>query len=246
MKELKYYNRIIDYLDNDNNKNSFEEELGENEELNKEYRATLAARKTTEYLALLEIDSILEKVKKNPPNEEKTKSNVILLRKRILSVAAIFLLLVGIVTIWQINTTESSSSLILENIIEPNMSMSRGNNEMESFEYAIVAYYKNDYTESINLLNEIKENSPLYIDSKYILGFNLLKKESFHQAVEAFEIVTRSENQNLKQSANWHLILALIGDAKVDKAVVQLDKIINNQENKYYIKAKELRAKFSE
>ncbi len=250
MEELKYYDRINEYVEgsmSSENRQLFESELKTNDALKTEYDLYLATMKTLEVFAL---DQISEELKSLSIAEENTlhdssesipSGRIISFPRRILGLAATLLLLIVAGTLWWSNAQYSDRQLAKRNFITPNLSTVRGDTNLEILTEASEAFYQGKYKMIIKQLQSLDSSHPAYVDAQFILGYTYLKNEQPQDALTAFQKVLKSDKDQLKASAEWHMILAHldVGDQKA--AEIALDELLQYPTGAYYSKAKTLK-----
>ncbi len=236
-KKLKYSDKIKQYLNNKGDKLHFESELKKNKELKIEFEATIAAQNSLDYIAFNQLKDELKRIKQNKP------AKIISIQKRIISVAAVFFIIVSASILWFANSKYSNTYLASTGFIEPNFSTVRGKSTSNILTKGINAYYENDYNNCQKLLSSIDKNSPLYIDAQYILGLSLLKNNLYTEAIASFNKVYNSGDKKYKSGVKWNLMIAYLKNDETNKALAILDEFLQNPTSNYYHKAKQLKTK---
>ncbi len=250
MEELKYFDRIEVYVDGNmssEDQQLFESELKTNVDLKTEYDAYLATKQTLEVFALEQISEELKSlsiVKENTlhdSSESIPSGRIISFPRRILGLAATLLLLIVAGTLWWSNAQYSDKQLARNNFITPNLSTVRGDANLEILAEASEPFYQGKYKITINQLQALDTSHPAYVDAQWLLGYAYLKNGQPQDALTAFQKVLKSDKDQLKASAEWHMILAYLDAGDQQAAEIALDELLQQPSGAYYSKAESLK-----
>lgn len=133
-----------------------------------------------------------------------------------------------------------------EAYVRPDFGQVRGSaSALDSFEVLIDAWQKNDYKSVQTAAAKIKNTSPLFIKSRYILAHAQFLSRNYGQAATVFGQVADSGMMPYSEEAEWYVILALMSQKTVDQAVIQkrIDRILNAPDHTYFDACKSLNEK---
>ncbi len=259
MQNIKYYDRLEDYFNDrlsGEEKQRFELELKTNAELKTEYDAYLATREVIELLAFEQLGTELENmtpamVKSDLESEEKTaektakKGRVIAFPRRVLSLAAGFLLLILAGTFWWSNAQYGNDALASTYAIGPNLNDLSGRRSEDGGDHilpkAAGLYHQGAYRKVIQELRGLPADGSIYPDIQNLLGHAYLKNDQPAAAVESFKAVLAGNKDQLKPGAQWHLILAQLANGDQPAAEAELDRLLQQPAGPYHAKAKALK-----
>lgn len=250
-------NRIEDYLDNlmnEEDKKSFELAIQNDKALAKqvaivqEINQTIGLegkfqkfQKTINQLnqQYFQTTTTSEKGRTTPKEEAIVRS--INPRKRFLAIAAaVIVLVVSSVLIWNIMQSETvdSAELFAANYEPYTIGQRSGNDDLTEVEKAAFENYANGNFEAAipSLETLVSENST---DETYLLslGNAYLSTQQTDNAIETFSLINDSSVNY--QAAQWYLVLAYLQDNKVKNAKSILTELAKG-ERTYAVKAKEL------
>ena len=250
MDELKYYDRIEAFVGGTmsaDEQTRFEAELETNPELKTEY---LAYRATHDVMEVLAFEQLQEELREmdigSTPSSTATTSKepparIRRMPRRLLTLAASFLVLVLAGTLWWSNSQYSDQQLAGKHFMTPNLSKVRGTNTEDALSQAATAFYQGNYDTSIRLLQSIPSSDPVYADAQWLLGYACLQEGRAQEAVTAFNVVLSGNKNELKASARWHRILAHIAAGDQVAAEKLLDGLLQDPSDAYFDKARVLK-----
>lgn len=105
-----------------------------------------------------------------------------------------------------------------------------GEKNTELLILAFQAYTGQDYAKAAATFSEVTaQNDSLH----FYKGISYLKANMPVKAIESLKIITDKDNADLKQQAEWFLLLAYLGHNDIPQAKVLQAKILNMSDHKY-------------
>lgn len=211
-----------------------EEEVGKFQEL---LREDMELRKAFEdHRLAIEMISVAkgEEIKRKLSAFESpaSKGKVVSMNLRFLYAAAMIIVLVGVVTVWQLSGPASPGELYASYYtLEQGPGQVRGNSEtLPAWKSFQQAYNTGDFTTAIDHLESCEDLGcePLYL-VRYYHGICLMNLESpeFEKAIGKFDQVLAADN-DFHGSALWHLGLCQLMMQEKDEATRTLNLVREN------------------
>lgn len=245
MKLENYYDRIDQYHAGElstGDRQSFERELGSNDELRKAeelYRLSLSA---LDYGVEESLRSDLKKWEKEG-NRAASGGRIISLRRGIfiLSAAAAVLLLVFFARPF-LMPAPSSDELFASYYEAPTESSMRGGAvPQNALTAGKTALAEESYADAVEDFARIPEGDGLYVEAQYYLGHALVGLKNYSAAKKAFAIAADSNESKFNEKGEWNYVLASLKLGPMDAAVESKLKTIAQNENSSFVKeAREL------
>ncbi len=109
------------------------------------------------------------------------------------------------------------------------------------------AYAKEDFALALEYFSTVPANDANYFDAIYNVGAIAFYTGDYPAAIKAFETYLKGQqNTRTVQSAEWYLLLSLIGNDAPDEAIrAGMNQILNNPGHDYHQKALELDRKMN-
>jgi tetratricopeptide (TPR) repeat protein len=245
MKLENYYDRIDQYHAGElstGDRQSFERELGSNDELRKAeelYRLSLSA---LDYGVEESLRSDLKKWEKEG-NRAASGGRIISLRRAIfiLSAAAAVLLLVLFARPF-LMPAPSGDELFASYYEAPTESSMRGGSvPQNALTAGKTALAEESYADAVEDFARIPEGDGLYVEAQYYLGHALVGLKNYSAAKKAFAIAADSNESKFNEKGEWNYVLASLKLGPMDAAVESKLKTIAQNENSSFVKeAREL------
>lgn len=91
-------------------------------------------------------------------------------------------------------------------------------------------------------LQNVPPSDPRYADARYLLGHSLYQQGQSAEAINVLGELENTQNLNLKEKAEWLIVLSYLQDQEADDADVRelLDKMVADPDHSYHQKAVEL------
>lgn len=245
MKLENYYDRIDQYHAGElsaGDRQSFERELGSNDELRKAeelYRLSLSA---LDYGVEESLRSDLKKWEKEG-NRAASGGRIINFRRSIfiLSAAAAVLLLVFFARPF-LMPAPSSDELFASYYEAPTESSMRGGAvPQNALTAGKTALAEESYADAVEDFARIPEGDGLYVEAQYYLGHALVGLKNYSAAKKAFAVAADSNESKFNEKGEWNYVLASLKLGPMDAAVESKLKTIAQNENSSFVeKAREL------
>lgn len=245
-------NRIDDYLDNlmsEEEKKSFEIEMQENKALAKQLAVAKEINQTIglegkfqEFQKTIHTlnQRHFQNNQKETPKQEATIRSINPRRRFLAIAAAVIVLVVSSVLIWNVLQSESpsSSELFAANYEPYTIGQRSGNDDLTEVEKAAFENYADgNYKTAILNFQILVTQNPT--NETYLLGLGsaYLSTQQTINAIKIFDLINDSSINY--QAAQWYLALAYLQNDEVETAKKTLEALAQG-ERTYAIKAKEL------
>ena len=225
-------------------KNEFESQLNQNEELRNSFEDQSVAHEAIELLIENNLRKQLIALADKEALEENEGKVVSLKRRKNyrqwLSIAAGIVLLVGAFSIF--NNDPSRSALIDDYYVPPSFNVARGNvpTEFEQLQEGLKFLRDNKQDEAIQIFNQIPENGAYYITARYYMAHGMYLKEQYKEAYQNFLIVSKSGDVRYAENADWFGLLSCLQNES-DNCVEAFRRIESDPDHSYKIKTEELK-----
>lgn len=157
--------------------------------------------------------------------------------KMVVSIAAIFIVLISSFVMYEFNTT-TSDSVYADNFMNYQLPVLRGEGSLDNLDSLFNA---GNFTAVIRLTETKQELSQ---KNYFILGLSYLQTGNATEAIAALQSLQKINNSsNAKEfvdESDYYLALAYIKAGNINEAQTTLDKITSNPRHMYYAKAKEI------
>ncbi len=164
------------------------------------------------------------------------------------SIAASLLVLVTVSVIWYANEFYSNNSIVAKNhlLSSPSYSLKGIENDPAEalFKEVAAAYSAKNYVHAVELLESVEPSSS-YTKAQFHLGNLYLKKGQSDKAIASFSTVLESEDKRYVEDVHWLLVLAYLQNEDENKAISQLNTILENPNHSLYSKAKAMKDKLN-
>lgn len=149
-----------------------------------------------------------------------------------LSIAATFLILMGMFWWWNMQATNSEDIFAQNfepypNVVAPIVKSDA--QELTEAELAFQTYEKKNYSQAIPLLEKI--NTP---EGKFYLGLTHLAQGNTSNAIAILKPISEQSSHRFYQASQWYLALAFFKNKEVDKANGLVNLIRQNPEHQFY------------
>lgn len=171
--------------------------------------------------------------------------------RRLLAIAASFLLLLGVLGIFYANQRFSSKALASNFLESPLKDTNMGQQDEEAIlKTGKTAFFSADYDKTKQALQAIKRDAgPAYYEAKIFLAYTAFQEKDFKLAISQFtELLEKDFNQlpNTYKDANklrWNRLLAFVGNEQSDLPLFkeELAYFLNNKSVFYQQKASVLK-----
>lgn len=240
MSDLIYFERVEAYAEGQmkaEDAAQFEKELQENNALKQEYEAYLASQKAMEGLAY---DLLRAKMAKL---EKKKEAKRFFIGRRMLSIAAGFLLLIAATSgLLYSNLSYSNQSLYADHFEFPNVSLIRGESDAESaYDNAVQAYQNKDFDTAVNELNAISAEESIYNSAQYFLGAVYLESKRPEQAASVFQNLLQKNDKRYDKNVEWNLVLTYLQSGNTQEVNNRIDAILAEPNHPFANQARQLK-----
>jgi len=207
---------------------AFEERMTSDPALKKAYETTLVARQLIKEAGRLELRTTLETFENEVSDKVVTSRIMPLWVKRILPIAALIVVFIGVYLFGNFNKTYSGDevfSTYYEVYNPPSTVRNDDGSKLLNWETAVDAYKNGDYKKAFTFFGTSEDVIPDYIKDFY-LGVSALSAESpnYEWAILSFDEVIATDN-DYKQQALWYKALALLGKGESDTAMILFETI---------------------
>ena len=165
----------------------------------------------------------------------KKKPIVRLSIRRYMSIAASILVLVVGLSVFFANKNYSNQSLAKDNYSVPNFSINRDAAVVSQFEKAKVQFGQQNYSATIDLLENTTNNQELYL-----LAHALYQNDSFEKATAVFNQLESSNDSRVSLDAQWFEAISMLNGSDLKNAKNILTGISVNNEHPYKKDAEKL------
>lgn len=176
-----------------------------------------------------------------------TRSN----RFNILAIAASFFFILGLATWLYTNNSTATTALAYYDLPMHYNAQFKGNTTaLNPLKEGMTHLQADEYEEAIQFFSTPFENADTQLQAQLLLGHAYLdsglhtnNKRNLTRASIIFNALKKYINRNIQQEASWYWILSVL-DTQADTPEFKnsLNEITNNQDHKYYAKAKALAA----
>ena len=235
--------RIEQYLNNELSETeqmAFDNELQTDESLATEFERRQTAHKALDFVITKNLKAQLEELEQ--------ESKVVYLQKRrktrffLLSSAASMLLAVGFFAFYLMAGNSSSTELVSKYYGTPDYNFQRTTEAVDSediLKKGVTALENKEYTNAISTLASIQKSDEDYLIAQYFLAHARYFSNQYDQAEEGFKLVVAGDDLRYKEAAEWYALLSCLAQEKDCSA--DLTNLANNNNNKYQIKAQEIK-----
>ncbi len=238
----KYVDKIEDYLNgilNEAEKNQFELELKNNQELATEYNLQMKVEKSLKNSKLIEFRSIIEDAHGKVSKTNKKPIVRSLFVKY--AAAASIIVIIGFSLFYSLNTGKYTSKEVFAAYYEPFPAIGEprsfgDNNENTNnnilYNEAINDYNNNKFSEAISKFTELIKNDEKNMAAHLYLGISYIGVKKYDSAMKSFKYIIKQEDVYYYQPAKWYLGLCklLIGE-NIDAEKIFLE--ISNEDGVY-------------
>lgn len=115
----------------------------------------------------------------------------------------------------------------------------------DSFDILLDAWQKRDYQSVITAAANIKNTSPSFIKSRYMLAHAYFLSRNYGQAAAVFGQVADSGMMPYSEEAEWYIVPALMSQKNVDQSALRkrMEYILKNPDHAYFAECKKLAEK---
>ena len=113
-------------------------------------------------------------------------------------------------------------------------------NSTESMNKAFLYYSNRDYQEASHSLESIINQDSSNLMAYYYLAFSNIQLNRTEIAIQNFMHIINANNNILIESSEWNVALCYIKLDMKDEAKIILDRIVDNKNNFYHDKAKDV------
>lgn len=229
-----YFDRIESYVEGTNppeQKRQFEKDLEDDPSLKEEYQAYLATQRAVENLALDQVRAKVAEVAQRQPETAK----IFKLNRRIIAIAAGFLVLIAALTFLYGRQQYSDQNLFAQQYEAPNWSPIRGATAATAqYDQAILSLQKGNRKEAITGLSAIAKTDEVYANAQYTLGHLQLQEQQAADAVKTFETLRELNDKRYRENVEWFLTLAYLRAGNEIQANRQIGTILQDEKHPYY------------
>lgn len=228
-----YFKRIESYLEGPTSpeeKLAFEKDLQQDPDLQEEYQAYLATQAAIDDLALDQIRSKVAQIAQQAP-----ETKVFRLSRRVVAMAASFLILIAVLTFLYGRQQYSDQALFAQQYEAPNWSPIRGNSAaVTTYDQAIANLQKDDVQNAIDQLASIPPVENVYVTAQYALAHLQLQTSQVVSAIETFSNIAERNDKRYQENVEWFLTLSYLRAGRGAQTKKQLNVILQKQEHPYY------------
>jgi TolA-binding protein len=212
------YDLIENYLDGrlpENEKAAFEERLRQEPSLQEEVEAMRVARQTIEVGIADRLRAELQTMAaENPGVAGPVKGRVVSL-KRIMAVAAGFLLLLAIGAYWQAQLNYSGPALAVQFYDDAALAGTRsGIQSANELSPGLSALQAEDYPTAIAAFSAIPDSSAYFSDAQYLLANALYLSGRYDEAIPVLQALQGCPDPLIAEKADWLLALSYLNNGR--------------------------------
>ncbi len=228
--EFQYFEQIEAYQEgrmSPKERAAFEQSMESNAALRKEYEAYLATQEVLQILAYQELN-----------NNQKRKTRRLIPQKWL--IAASFLLLLGIIGVvyWQI--TAAPARLAIAYYERPFFDLDR-QSTATTLRSGIVAFYEENFEQSIWILQQIPPQDAQYLEAQYVLAHAFFQYRQLNESADLFLSLIENSSFPKREEARWYRLLALLRAGEKKNFEVELEYFLADTTSAYFYKAERLK-----
>ena len=159
-------------------------------------------------------------------------------RKFVVAGSALISVLAGVILILNLTGKQFTNKQLFDRYYEsyePNTTFRSGDNELNSDLVLAMQFYENkNYTEALKLFESILLSDPSRIGLNFYSGVSRMETKEYELAGKSFGKIIDDRYNIYIEQAEWYLSLCYVITDQEDKAIMLLEKIID--ENGYYHK----------
>jgi len=220
---------------------AFEQQLTIDTALANAYEAEIVARQLITEAGRLDLKETLEVFDAEMEHSPGQGGVIPLWMKRVLPVAAMFVIFIGVYQIILIDSTTSSEvyDTYFETYAAPSVLRDVGIDESINWEMATNLYAAKNYRDAVLYFAKAEGEVPVYL-SEFYKGMSNMNLDApyYQRAINAFDIVLQTDN-DYRQQAQWYKALALLGINNKEEAIAIFNSIVENRSYNY-MKAEEI------
>ena len=163
--------------------------------------------------------------------------------RRVLAVAASVLLLLAVGSYWYANDRYNDPDLAMAFYEDSAIGKLRtGTAANHPLALGLDNMLAEDFAAADDYFNGIAPTDTNYEDARYYLGHSLYLQSRSEEAIQVLQSIQDSSNSNLRQSAEWLLLLSRLQEGQSESSKFQelLDKMLADSRHSYHPKAVEL------
>ncbi len=239
MEEQHNYDRVQQYVDGElsaADRLAFEQELGTNPALQKNYDDYLEAAAVVDQLAYEQLRQTIGDFKQCSSVEGSSPGRT--RRLRFGAMAAAMLLLFSLGWGWWQAQKYTDEQLALQYYEAPNLSALRG--QAAPLQAAVQAYQSGAYPQAIDLLQTELANSKDRNTTLYLLAHVYHQSELLPPAIDRFSELVATQDPRYLENAQWHLALNYLRAGEEIACRKVLNDILTNEQHGFRTLAQEL------
>ncbi|MFT7588981.1 MAG: tetratricopeptide (TPR) repeat protein [Limisphaerales bacterium] len=172
---------------------------------------------------------------------DKKKSGKIISMRRIMSLAAILVIMIGALYVLSLNSVspEALAQANIENFIAPGALRGQTDQAKQDAQTGFKAFNDGEYAKANTLLSKALKSNPSHPDLLFFLGLSQLELGDGKAAVSSFDELGKLGSTAWSEDAEWHLLLSLVMSEEFEVASLLCNRIISANA-KYTVDAEKL------